>query len=185
MLNTKNNTFWKITTRSTTLNLHGCVFDDAFYAVTDGSFNTAQLANMGPVPLEMTVLLHNFYQQPFIGFKDSEIDPQRLGRDPLDPAHNPTAYFVNGTTMVPRSIHITTRNANSVASTIAGDGNGLRVDIQDTGALQQNLVKFKDPCGKHVLYAQDRYPGGGGVLMSRCMLSNPISSFYDGSARTH
>lgn len=46
------------------------------YVVTDGSHEeTGALIKIDPVTLNRTVLLNNYYQQPFMGFNDLEIDP--------------------------------------------------------------------------------------------------------------
>jgi gluconolactonase len=76
LLDTKNNTLRKITTNPPTINAHGCVYyDGAYYIVTDGTVNeTATLVRVDPATLEKKVLLNNYYQQPFMGFNDIEID---------------------------------------------------------------------------------------------------------------
>ena len=46
------------------------------YVVNDGGPNSpAELAKIDPRTLKKTVLLNNYYQQPFMGFNDLEIDP--------------------------------------------------------------------------------------------------------------
>lgn len=77
LLDTKDDTLRKITTSPPTVNAHGCVYyDGAYHVVTDGSFNeTATLVRVDPGTLEKKVLLNNYYQQPFMGFNDIEIDP--------------------------------------------------------------------------------------------------------------
>lgn len=77
LLDTQTNTLRKIATNPPTVNLHGCVFyNDFYYGVTDGSANeTGALVKIDPTTFEKTVLLNNYYQQPFAGFNDLEIDP--------------------------------------------------------------------------------------------------------------
>ena len=75
LLDTRNNTLRNITTNPPTTNSHGCVvFRDDFYVVTSHN-ETASLVRVDPKTLEKTVLLNNYYQQPFMGFNDLEIDP--------------------------------------------------------------------------------------------------------------
>lgn len=75
-MNTKNNTLRKITTNPPTVNAHGCVFHSGeMYIVTDGGKNeTGALVKVNLDTLEKTVLLNNYYQQPFMGFNDLDID---------------------------------------------------------------------------------------------------------------
>lgn len=76
LLNTTNNTLRKITTSPPTVNAHGCTYyNGAYHVVTDGSHNeTGSLIRIDPKSLEKTVLLNNYYQQPFMGFNDLDID---------------------------------------------------------------------------------------------------------------
>lgn len=76
LLDTKNNTLRNITTNPPTINAHGCVyFDRAYHIVTDGGFNeTGTLVRVDPGTLEKKLLLNDYYQQPFMGFNDFEID---------------------------------------------------------------------------------------------------------------
>ncbi|KAF4546813.1 Six-bladed beta-propeller TolB-like protein [Lasiodiplodia theobromae] len=195
LLNTRNNTLRKITTNPPTVNLHGCVFyNDAYYAVTDGSANeTGALVKIDPITFEKTVLLNNYYQQPFDGFNDLEIDPDGnfwltdsksgAGRDiiPFTPPTNPTVYFVNATTMAPKPVHITTGNANGVAvARSPHDPSTLVLYLPDTGVSVFKPVSYKDPYGDRRLFAYDVSPYGGGVLTNPRMLNNPVAYFYDG-----
>lgn len=76
ILDTKTNTLRNVTTNPPTFNAHGCVFyEDNYYVVTDGGpNNTGTLTKIDPETLEATVLLNNYYQQPFDGFNDIDID---------------------------------------------------------------------------------------------------------------
>ena len=58
---------------------------------------------------------------------------------PFTPPTNPTVYMVNGTTMRPRVVHVTTGNANGVAIAQKSDGNYI-VYLPDTGASEQKPV---------------------------------------------
>ena len=192
MLDTQTNELKKITTNPPTVNVHGCVFyNDAMYVVTDGSHNeTGYLARIDPVTLERTTLLNNYYQEPFLGFNDLEIDPNgnfwltdsksAYGRDLIDYYYptQPTVYFVNGTTMRPRPVHITTGNANGV--TVSSNEQGqVTVYLPDTGVSEFKPVSLKNPYGNRALWAYDASPDGGFLRNGR-FLNNPISYFYDG-----
>lgn len=76
LLNTTDNTLEKITTTPPTINAHGCVyFRGAYHVVTDGSHNeTGALVRIDPKTLHKTTLLNNYYEQPFIGLNDLDID---------------------------------------------------------------------------------------------------------------
>ncbi|KAF4943728.1 hypothetical protein FSARC_14846, partial [Fusarium sarcochroum] len=190
LLNTKTNNLRNITTSPPTINAHGCVFyRDDLYVVTDGGPNeTGSLVKVDPVTLKKTVLLNNYYQQPFMGFNDLDIDPEGnfwltdsksgAGRDitPFTPPTNPTVYMVNGTTMRPKAVHVTTGNANGVAVRSI-DGKTV-VYLPDTGVSKFKPVSLKDPYGDRGLFAYDAKKGG--TLANRRLLNNPISYFYDG-----
>lgn len=77
LLDTNNNTLRNITTDPPIANAHGCVvYKDMFYIVNDGSSNeTAAIYKVDPQALKRTTLINKYYQQPFIGFNDLEIDP--------------------------------------------------------------------------------------------------------------
>ncbi|KAJ0341442.1 hypothetical protein COL154_011897 [Colletotrichum chrysophilum] len=191
MLDTRNNTLKKITTTPPTVNAHGCIYyRGAYHVVTDGSHNeTGALVRVNPETLERTVLLNNYYQEPFMGFNDLDIDSEGnfwltdsksgWGRDIVDytPPTNPTVYFVNGTTMRPKVVHITTGNANGVAVSSLQDGRHT-LYLPDTGVSEFKPVSKKNPYGNRALFAYDVAPGG--VLTSPRLLNNPISYFYDG-----
>lgn len=52
------------------------MFRGSMYVVTDGSHTeTGSLVKIDPGSLNKTVLLNNYYQQPFMGFNDLDIDP--------------------------------------------------------------------------------------------------------------
>lgn len=214
MLNTETNVLRNITTNPPTTNAHGCVFyRGAMYVVTDGSHTeTGALVKIEPGSLNKTVLLNNYYQQPFMGFNDLDIDPdgnfwltdsrsayvsngctsvgKRIimgsytnttkGRGLIDfyPPTNPTVYMVNGTTMRPKVVHITTGNANGVAVSAPSDGS-RQLYLPDTGVSVFKPVSLKDPYGDRRLTAYD-IATEGGVLSNPRLLNNPISYFYDG-----
>ncbi|KAF0320317.1 lactonohydrolase [Colletotrichum asianum] len=190
MLDTRNNTLKKITTTPPTVNAHGCIYyRGAYHVVTDGSHNeTGALVRVDPETLERTVLLNNYYREPFMGFNDLDIDSEGnfwltdsksgWGRDIVDytPPTNPTVYFVNGTTMRPIVVHITTGNANGVAVSSLSDGRHT-LYLPDTGVSEFKPVSKKNPYGNRALFAYD--VATGGVLTSPRLLNNPISYFYD------
>lgn len=76
LLNTRNNTLRKITTSPPTVNAHGCVYyrGEMYIATDGGEDETGALVKVNPETLEKTVLLNNYYQQPFMGFNDLDID---------------------------------------------------------------------------------------------------------------
>ncbi|CAJ0548414.1 Ff.00g020270.m01.CDS01 [Fusarium sp. VM40] len=190
LLDTRTNKLRNITTSPPTVNVHGCVFyKDALYVVTDGDQNeTGALIKLNPKTWKKTVLLNNYYQQPFMGFNDLDIDPEGnfwltysksgAGRDivPFTPPTNPTVYFVNGTTLRPRPVHITTGNSNGIA--VASTDSGRVVYLPDTGVSRFKPVSVKDPYGDRGLLAYEARAGG--VLTNRRLLNNPIGYFYDG-----
>lgn len=189
LLDVDENELKNITTVPPTINLHGCVyFEDSYYGVTDGGpEETGRLIKIDPSTLETTVLLNNFYQQPFLGFNDLEIDrdgnfwltdsDSAWGRDliPFSRPTLPSVYFVNGTNMRPRVSHITDGNSNGIA--ISPDGSTLY--LPDAGVSEKKPVSFKNPYNKRELAAFD-ISAKGGVLSNRRLLNNPISYFYDG-----
>lgn len=92
---------------------------------------------------------------------------------------NPTIYFVNGTTMRPKPVHITSGNANGIAiSRSLHNPSTHTVYIPDTGISEFKPVSFKNPYGNRALFAYDT--SHGGVLANPRFLNNPISYFYDG-----
>lgn len=76
LLDTETNELKNVTTDPPTVNAHGCVvYRDALYVVTDGGPDgTGALVRIDPETWEMEVLLNNYYQQPFMGFNDLDID---------------------------------------------------------------------------------------------------------------
>ncbi|KAI4601662.1 hypothetical protein KJ359_011793 [Pestalotiopsis sp. 9143b] len=164
------------------------------YVVTDGDHKeTAALVKIEPGSLNKTILLNNYYQQPFMGFNDLDIDPEgnfwitdsksgyaEKGRGLVEfyPPTNPTVYMVNGTTMRPKVVHITTGNTNGVAVSAPSDG-PRRLYLPDTGVSAFKPESMKDPFGDRRLTAYD-VAVEGGVLSNPRLLNNPISYFYDG-----
>lgn len=65
-----------ITTDPPTLNAHGCVYRDGFmYLATDGGEGLpASIVKVDAETLEAETLFNNFYQQPFLGFNDIDMD---------------------------------------------------------------------------------------------------------------
>ncbi|KAJ0108253.1 uncharacterized protein J7T55_000219 [Diaporthe amygdali] len=189
LLDVDDNELRNISTVPPTTNLHGCVFfKGSYFGVTDGGSNeTGTVIKIDPSTLEKTVILNNFYQQPFAGFNDLEIDRagnfwitdswSAWGRDlsPFTPPTLPSVYFVNGTNMRPRVSHITDGNTNGIA--IIPDGSTLY--LPDSGASEHKPVARKNPYNKREISAFD-VSATGGVLSNRRLLNNPISYFYDG-----
>lgn len=101
---------------------------------------------------------------------------QGRGIVPFTPPTNPTVYMVNGKTMRPKVVHITTGNANGVA--IFSKGGDTTVYLPDTG-VSEFTPSFKNPYGDRALYAFD-VSSSGSVLSNKRLLTNPISYFYDG-----
>lgn len=67
-----------ITTDPPTLNAHGCVYyQGSLHIATDGGEpgQYASLVQVNATTLKAKTLLNNFYQQPFLGFNDLDIDP--------------------------------------------------------------------------------------------------------------
>lgn len=95
-----------------------------------------------------------------------------------------TVYFVNGTTLRPRAVHITTGNANGVAVALNPDRSARQttkhtVYLPDTGVSEFLPVSRKNPFGNRALVAYGA-SNSGGVLGNPRLLNNPISYFYDG-----
>ncbi|KAG9249810.1 uncharacterized protein F5Z01DRAFT_678393 [Emericellopsis atlantica] len=190
MLDTATNELRNITTDPPTINAHGCViYNKRMYVVTDGGpKETGQLVKIDPKTLKKEVLLNNFYQQPFLGFNYLDVDRQGnfwltdsksgYGRDivPFANPTNPTVYRVDGKTMRPKVVHITTGNANGVA--IADSEHGQVIYLPDTGVSEFKPVSQKNAFGNRGLYAFD--VGQNGILTNQRLLNNPIGYFYDG-----
>lgn len=66
-----------ITTDPPTLNAHGCVYHQGSYVVaTDGgNGDYASIVKINGTTLQAETLINNFYQQPFLGFNDIDMDP--------------------------------------------------------------------------------------------------------------
>lgn len=66
-----------ITTDPPTMNVHGCVYHNGhIYVATDGGEGYyASVVKIDPVTLKAETLINNFFQQPFNGFNDIEMDP--------------------------------------------------------------------------------------------------------------
>lgn len=78
LLNTKTNVLRNITTNPPTINLHGCVArNDKLYIVTDGGPDeTGYLAEIDPNTWTRKVLLNHYFEQPFLGFNDLDMDAE-------------------------------------------------------------------------------------------------------------
>ncbi|KAG6354321.1 hypothetical protein INS49_004926 [Diaporthe citri] len=171
LLGVDNNELRNITTVPPTTNLHG-------------PEEIGRLIKIDPSTLETTVLLNNFYQQPFLGFNDLDTDrdgnfwltdsDSAWGRDiiPFSRPTLPSVYFVNRSNMRPRVSHITDGNANGIA--ISPDGSTLY--LPDAGVSEKKPVDRKNPYNKRDLSAFD-VSATGGVLSNRRLLNNPISYF--------
>lgn len=78
ILDTETNELHNITTDPPVVNAHGCViFKRMQYIVTDGNHDhTGMLVKVDPRTMESSVVLNNYYQQPFLGFNDLDIDSE-------------------------------------------------------------------------------------------------------------
>ncbi|KAF4306457.1 Six-bladed beta-propeller TolB-like protein [Botryosphaeria dothidea] len=193
LLNTETNELRNITTNPPTTNVHGCVaHNNSLYIVTDGSpTETGYLARIDPATWTRTTLLNHYYEQPFLGFNDLAVDrsgnfyltdsKSAWGRGlvPWTPPTNPTAYFVDGRSLRPKALALTTGNANGVA--VSPDGRTLY--LADTGAAGFP-AQPRSGLGARELWAFDVPQGADGrvvpVLANRRLLSNPIAYIYDG-----
>jgi gluconolactonase len=85
-------------------------------------------------------------------------------------------YFVNGTTMRPKAVHVTTANANGIAVSRSNTQHSTdTVYLPDSGVSGRS---GKNTFGNRALFAYDAVRGG--VLTNARLLNNPISYFYDG-----
>lgn len=67
-----------ITTDPPTLNAHGCVYyQGSLHIATDSGLpgHYASIVQVNATTLKAKTLINNFYQQPFLGFNDLDIDP--------------------------------------------------------------------------------------------------------------
>ncbi|GME44555.1 Six-bladed beta-propeller TolB-like protein [Neofusicoccum parvum] len=193
LLNTETNELRNITTDPPTVNVHGCVaHNGSLYIVTDGGLNeTGYFAHVDPATWKRTTLLNHYYEQPFLGFNDIAVDPSgnfyltdsksAWGRSvvPWTPPTNPGTYFVDGRTLRPKLVQLTTGNANGVA--VSPDGG--TVYLADTGAAGFP-GQPRSGLGPRGLWAFDvaRTAAGAAVpvLNGRRLLNNPIAYTYDG-----
>jgi gluconolactonase len=78
LLNASTNEVQKITTDPPIMNAHGCqMYKGSLYITTDGGDgHYASIVKVDPLTWKSEVMLNNFYQQPFLGFNDLDIDPQ-------------------------------------------------------------------------------------------------------------
>jgi sugar lactone lactonase YvrE len=77
LLDTQTLELKNITTDPPTMNAHGCVYHDGYvYVATDGGERThASIVKIDPVTLKAETIINNFFQQPFNGFNDIDMDP--------------------------------------------------------------------------------------------------------------
>lgn len=76
LLDTETLELKNVTTNPPTMNVHGCVYHDGYiYVATDGGEGTyASIVKIDPVTLNAYTIINNFFQQPFNGFNDIEMD---------------------------------------------------------------------------------------------------------------
>ncbi|EOD44849.1 putative six-bladed beta-propeller -like protein [Neofusicoccum parvum UCRNP2] len=193
LLNTETNELRNITTDPPTVNVHGCVaHNGSLYIVTDGGLDeTGYFAHVDPATWKRTTLLNHYYEQPFLGFNDIAVDPSgnfyltdsksAWGRSvvPWTPPTNPGTYFIDGRTLRPKLVQLTTGNANGVA--VSPDGG--TVYLADTGAAGFP-GQPRSGLGPRGLWAFDVARTAAGatvpVLNGRRLLNNPIAYTYDG-----
>ncbi|KAK0112848.1 hypothetical protein ONS95_014573 [Cadophora gregata] len=134
VLDVETNTLKNITTSPPTWNVHGCVhYDDFLYVATDGGDDGeggqyAIIVKIDPKNWTAETVINNFYEMPFLGFNDLDIDRNgnfwvtdsisAWGRDvtAFTPQTTPAVYFNNATTLVPKWVFQTPGNANGIAS---------------------------------------------------------------------
>lgn len=77
LLDASNHELHNITTSPPIMNAHGCVYyNGSLHVATDGGAgHYASIYRVEPHTLRAETLINNFYQQPFIGFNDLDIDP--------------------------------------------------------------------------------------------------------------
>ncbi|KFY63799.1 hypothetical protein V496_03683 [Pseudogymnoascus sp. VKM F-4515 (FW-2607)] len=187
VLDTTTHVLKNITTSPPTYNAHGCVyFDESIYVATDGGDgHYGSIVKINPKSLKAETLINNFYQQPFLGFNDLDIDPagniwatdsiSAWGRymTTFAPLTSPAVYFINTTTMTPKWVFQTTGNANGIAY---GPDGTLYVDVTDISSGQPNV---KNPLKARQLLAYDT-DHGQPQLRSERLFSNSISYYCDG-----
>lgn len=78
ILDTESNELHNVTTDPPVVNAHGCViFKGMQYIVTDGDHrHTGMLVKVDPKTMKSTVILNNYYQQPFLGLNDLDIESE-------------------------------------------------------------------------------------------------------------
>ncbi|KAH6708932.1 hypothetical protein BKA61DRAFT_645872 [Leptodontidium sp. MPI-SDFR-AT-0119] len=185
-LDTTTNELHNITTSPPTWNAHGCVYyNGSVYIATDTTESQyGSIVKVNPETKEAETLINNFYQQPFLGFNDIEIDRNgnfwvtdsisAWGRSMTNfwPQTTPAVYFINGTTLAPKWVFQTPGNANGIAISSSGT---LYVDVTDVSSGRPNV---KDPLKPRQLnsYSTDHQP----VLRDARLFSNSISYYCDG-----
>lgn len=205
LLDASTNEVRNITTSPPIMNAHGCVvYNDALYITTDGGDgHYASVVKVDPHTWQSEIILNNFYQQPFLGFNDLDIDLQGniwltdsssawVCRNTFNsittmliqvmqsnflttfaPATSPAVYFLNMTTRAPKWLFQSEGNVNGIA--YAADGT-LYVDVTD---ISSGKPKSLDSTRSRALWSFDTR-GGKPQLHDAVLLSNPISRFYDG-----
>lgn len=76
LLDADTNELMNVTTDPPTLNAHGCVYRDGYmYLATDGGNGVpASIIKVDVTTLKAETVINNFYQQPFSGFNDIDMD---------------------------------------------------------------------------------------------------------------
>ncbi|KAI7366816.1 hypothetical protein KC354_g3871 [Hortaea werneckii] len=176
-----------ITTDPPTLNAHGCVYNQGSYVVaTDGGNGEyASIVQINGSTLKAETLINNFYQQPFLGFNDIDMDPNgniwvtdsisAWGRymTTFAPQTTPAVYFINTTDLTSRWVFQTDGNANGIA--YAPDGT-LYID---TTGISSGRPNVKDPFKTRAVLSFDT-DGGKPPLRHERLFYNSISYYCDG-----
>ncbi|KAF7185805.1 hypothetical protein HII31_12907 [Pseudocercospora fuligena] len=180
-----------ITTSPPITNAHGCVYYNGhLYVATDGGAGTyASVYKVDPMTLNATAILNNFYQQPFLGFNDLDIDPNGniWLTDSISawvnymttfaPQTTTAVYFLNTTTLTPKWVFEAPGGWNSNVNGIAFAGDGTL--YVDTTAISSSRPKGKYPLRTRALWAFDTR-GGKPQLRDRRLFHNSISYYCDG-----
>ncbi|SMQ46503.1 unnamed protein product [Zymoseptoria tritici ST99CH_3D1] len=187
LLNATTNEVKQITTDPPVMNAHGCqMYNGSLYITTDGGEGTyASVVKVDPLTWKSEVILNNFYQQPFQGFNDLDIDPQgniwmtdsssawSNALTDFAPATSPAVYFLNMTTRAAKWLFESQGNVNGIAY---GPSGTLYVDVTD---ISSGRPKVLDPTESRALWSFDTR-GGRPQLHDQVLFSNPISRYYDG-----
>ncbi|KAJ4295140.1 hypothetical protein N0V90_007150 [Kalmusia sp. IMI 367209] len=183
-----------VTTSPPIVGAHGCVhYNGSLYVATDGGDgHYASIYKVNPETWEAEVVINNFYQQPFMGFNDLDIDPngniwvtdstsawtnKSNSLTTFAPPTSPAVYFINTTSLTPKLVFALdggwTCNLNGIA--VAPD-NTLYVDVT---SINSGRPKSTDPLRSRALYAFDALDGRP-LLRNQRLFANPVSRFWDG-----